>query len=155
MPSRSDDPTRKASDEDVPTEGLPETGQAPAVPQEPGTEAEGMDATETAQTTQEAPILEEVPVVADEPPVAPMYAFDTKPRSDVYTLMLMFAFMAFVASSAFAIIEGRDFYDCEFFVFGKETERERIERERQEALEAAAEAPATEAPKESPKEEPK
>jgi hypothetical protein len=148
---------------DNPTEGLPIEGSdspttegeaiPPVVegeamaPQEPGTEAEGFEGelappSDTAEVTQEAPLMEEGPVVeagaGREPPAVPAFALEYKPKSDVYTLLLIFTFFVFTTVAVLAGKEGYDFYDCEFFLFGKETIEERKQREAEEAAEAAA-----------------
>lgn len=139
-----------------PTEGMPIEGEMPPIegeamaPQEPGTEAEGFESevTQTSEVTQEAPVLEEGGPVVEEgaglpPPQVPAFAIEYKPRSDVYTLLLIFSFMIFTTIAILAGKEAYDFYDCEFYIFGKETLQERKERLEQEALEAGG-APAPE-----------
>jgi hypothetical protein len=133
-----------------PTEGMPVEGEASApAPQEPGTEAEGIesDASATSEVTQEAPVMDDAPVVEEgagrEPPQVPAFAIEYKPRSDIYTLILIFSFMIFTTIAILAGKEAYDFYDCEFWMFKKETADERKAREEQEARErGGAEAPA-------------
>ncbi len=135
-----------------PTEGVPIEGDASA-PLEPGTEAEGVDASSTSEVTQEAPILEDDAPVVEEgagapPPSVPAFAIEYKPRSDIYSLLLILSFMIFTTIAVLAGKEGYDYYDCEFWMFKKETLEERIQREKQEAAERAAsgEAPAPATP---------
>jgi hypothetical protein len=151
---------------DQPTEGLPIEGEPSEMPtaegqamapQEPGTEAEGIEAevTQTSEVTQEAPVMEEGAVVEEgagvPPPQVPAFAIEYKPKSDVYTLLLIFTFMIFTTVAILAGKEAYDYYDCEFYIFGKETLQERKERLEQEAAEAGGNpAPAPEAPKNPP-----
>ncbi len=44
----------------------------------------------------------------------------TKPRSDVYSLMLILSFMAFVAGIIIVGYELWEFYDVQFYMFNKE-----------------------------------
>jgi hypothetical protein len=147
-----DDPIEpeQPTEGEIPIEGseMPTTeGEAmAAAPLEPGTEAEGIDAevTQTSEVTQEAPAMEDAGPVVEEgagvpPPQGPAFAIEYKPRSDVYTMLLIFTFMIFTTVAILAGKEAYDHYDCEFWIFGKETLQERKERMDREAAERAAE----------------
>lgn len=143
QPLGSEDPTRigPAPDDPNATQAEADEPVVMPVPSEPGTEAEGVEEA-TSELTQEAPLLEEIPEAAAEVPQVPAFPLDVKPKSDIYTLMLILSFITFVTVAILAGKEAYDHYDVQFYVFGKENTLTRKPAEGEEAPPTPEPAPA-------------
>lgn len=117
-----------AKDDDETVEGQPaeepgfetsedEAAGEVAASEEPGTEAEAP--VEEGDVTQEAPV-EEAAGEGDEGEQIPAFVEEYKPKSDIYTLVLVLTFLAFVTVIVLAGMEAHEFYDVQFWLFKKE-----------------------------------
>lgn len=122
QPLEIGDPNATQAEADEGGFAAPAAAPIPA-PQEPGTEAEGIEEA-TAEVTQEAPLLEGLPEPVEDVPQVPAFPIDVKPKSDVYTLMLILCFVTFVTVTILAGNEAYDHYDVQFWVFDKKGEEE-------------------------------
>lgn len=134
QPLGSEDPTGIGPVPDDPNATQAEADEPVVIPAspEPGTEAEGVEEA-TSELTQEAPLLEELPEGPAEVPQVPAFPIDVKPRSDIYTLMLILSFITFVTVAILAGKEAYDHYDVQFYVFGKENSLTRKAAEGEQA----------------------
>jgi len=119
QPAGSDDPTVMGKPPEDPNATQAEADEPVVIPQEPGTEAEGVEEA-TSEVTQEAPLLEELPQGPADVPQVPAFPIDVKPRSDLYTLMLILSFVTFITVAILAGNEAYDHYDVQFWLFKKE-----------------------------------
>lgn len=114
-----------AREDDETTEGQPaeepgfetsedEAAGEVAASEEPGTEAEAP--VEEGDVTQEAPVEE----AAGEGEQIPAFVEEYKPKSDIYTLVLVLTFLAFVTVIVLAGMEAHEYYDVQFWLFKKE-----------------------------------
>lgn len=117
-----------AKDDDETVEGQPveepgfetsedEAAGEVAASEEPGTEAEA-PAEEGGEVTQEAPVEEAAG--EEEGEQIPAFVEEYKPKSDIYTLVLVLTFLAFVTVIVLAGMEAHEFYDVQFWLFKKD-----------------------------------
>lgn len=141
QPTGSDDPTIMGKSPADPNATQAEADEPVVIPMgdspEPGTEAEGVEEA-TSEVTQEAPLLEELPQGPADVPQVPAFPIDVKPRSDLYTLMLILSFVTFVTVAVLAGSEAYDHYDVQFWLFKKENS---LTREKPEGEGAPADQP--------------
>lgn len=144
-----DDPNATQAEPDVEIPGGPVEGaEGMQETPEPGTEAEGIGES-TSEVTQEAPLVEEEIPQPEEPiPQVPAFPIDVKPKSDVFTLMLVIIFLALVGTATLAGMEAYEHYDVQFWVFDKHGAVAPQEEEGQTEEAPAEEPPAEEAPPE-------
>jgi hypothetical protein len=119
QPLGSEDPTIMGQPPDDPNATQAEADEPVVLSPEPGAESEGVEEA-TSELTQEAPLLEELPEEPAHVPQVPAFPIDVKPRSDIYTMMLILSFITFVTVAILAGNEAYNHYDVQFYVFSKE-----------------------------------